>query len=131
MESEKQYAKIIQNLGEAIYTCDESGYIKIFNKAAVELWGRLPEPGKDLYCGSYKVLNKDGTDLPLENHPMAIALKESKVINNAEITIQRPDGSFRNVLQSSTPIYNVDGKLTGAVNILIHVTNKNQKQVLG
>jgi PAS domain S-box-containing protein len=127
MESEKQYEKIIQNLLDPIYTCDESGYIKLFNKAAVELWGREPEPGKDLYCGSHKILNKDGTDLPLENYPMAITLKESKPVDNAEITIQRPDGSFRHILQSSTPIYNLHGQLTGAVNILIDVTNKNEK----
>jgi PAS domain S-box-containing protein len=127
MGSEKQYGKIIQNLLDAIYTCDEFGYLKLFNKAAAELWGREPEPGKDLYCGSYKIIGKDGTNLPLENYPMAITLKESKPIDNAEITIQRPDGSFRHILQSSTPIYNVYGKLTGVVNILIDVTNKNEE----
>src|SRR5258708_31701037 len=127
MESEKQYAKIIQTLRDAVYTCDESGYIKFFNRAAVELWGRDPKPGKDLYCGSHKILNKDGTDLPRENYPVAITLKESKPIENAEITIQRPDGSFRHILQSSTPIYNVYGKLTDAVNILIDITNKPKR----
>jgi PAS domain S-box-containing protein len=127
MESEKQYGKIIQILPDAIYTCDESGYIKFFNRAAAELWGREPVPGKDLYCGSHKIFNKDGTGLPPENYPMAITLKESKPVDNAELTIQRPDGSFRHVLQSSTPIYNVHGQLTGAINILIDVTDKTEK----
>ena len=122
METDNRYEKVIQNLHEAIYTCDESGYVKLYNKAAVELWGREPRPGKDLYCGSHKLLDKDGTELSLEKYPMAIALKQRKPITNAEVTIQRPDGSFRNILHSSTPVYDLEGQLTGAVNILIDVT---------
>jgi len=127
METENRYEKIIQTLSDAIYTCDEMGYVKLYNKAAVELWGRQPEPGKDLYCGSYKVLDKDGEELPPENYPLAIALKKNKLITNAEVTIQRPDGSFREILHSSTPVYDLQGQLTGAVSILIDVTGKNQK----
>ena len=127
METENRYEKIIQNLNNAIYTCDEMGYLKLYNKAAAELWGREPKPGKDLYCGSYKMFDKDGTELPFENYPMAVMLKNNKPITNAEVTIQRPDGSFRKVLHSSTPIYDLKGELTGAVNILIDVTDKNQK----
>ena len=45
-KNEKQYRKLIQNLPEAVYTCDELGYIKLYNKAAINLWGREPVAGK-------------------------------------------------------------------------------------
>ena len=47
--------EMIDRLAAAIYTCDSYGYIKSYNKAAVELWGREPEIGKDLWCGSWRI----------------------------------------------------------------------------
>lgn len=31
MENEKHYSDIIQNLPQAIYTCDQTGVIKLYN----------------------------------------------------------------------------------------------------
>ena len=44
----------------AIYSCNMEGYITNYNAAAVELWGREPEIGKDLWCGSWKIYTTDG-----------------------------------------------------------------------
>jgi two-component system CheB/CheR fusion protein len=33
----------------AIYTCDAQGYITYYNPAAVNLWGREPKLGEDLW----------------------------------------------------------------------------------
>jgi hypothetical protein len=38
MKGPKQYWSIIQNLPEAIFTCDKMGFIKLYNKDAVSLW---------------------------------------------------------------------------------------------
>ena len=61
-----EYAGIIQNLDAAIYTTDALGYIELYNKAAIELWGREPVIGKDLWCGSWKIHNTDGSRLSLD-----------------------------------------------------------------
>ena len=58
--SEKQYLDLIENLPAAVYTCDAEGRILIYNKAAGSLWGRKPELGKDLWCGSWKIYNPEG-----------------------------------------------------------------------
>ncbi len=129
-DTEKRYKDLIQHLPEAVYTCDELGYIKLYNKAAVNLWGREPVIGKDLWCGSWKIFNKDGSELPLYDCPMAIALKEKRPVYGREIIVQKPDGSFRNILPSPTPIFNSVGKLTGAVNMLIDITDKKERDIL-
>ena len=41
----------------------------------VKLWGRRPEIGKDLWCGSWRIFRPYGTPLPHEQCPMAIALQ--------------------------------------------------------
>lgn len=129
-DSERQYRDLIQNLPEAVYTCDASGYIKLYNKAAVDLWGREPIPGKDLWCGSWKIFNTDGTDLPLDSGPMAITLKEGIPVLGKEIMVQRPDESYRHVLPYPSPLFNAEGKLTGAINMLIDVTDKKEREIL-
>ena len=56
-------------LPAAVYTTDERGRITLYNQAAVALWGRDPEVGKDLWCGSWKIYRPDGTPLPLDECP--------------------------------------------------------------
>src|SRR5690242_11876505 len=54
-ETGNLYQQLIQALPAALYTCDANGYILTYNDAVAELWGREPEIGKDLWCGSWKI----------------------------------------------------------------------------
>lgn len=129
-ESEKQYRTLIQHLPEAVYTCDADGYIQLYNTAAVTLWGSEPKAGQDKWCGSLKAYNSDGTPLPLERCPMAVAIKEKRPVYGQEIIIERPDGTVRHVLPYPSPVFDQDGSLTGAVNMLIDVTEKREREIL-
>ena len=128
--SEPQLRDLIQNLPEAIYSCDKAGYIQMYNKAAVKLWGREPNIGKDLWNGLGRAFGTDGSALSIEECPMAIALKEKRPVTGKELLIQRDDGSFRHVLPSPVPIFNSAGELTGAVNMIIDITDKKKKELL-
>lgn len=123
-EIETKYQQLIQGLPAAIYTCDANGYILTYNKAAVELWGREPEKGKDSWCGSWKIYTTEGIPMPLDQCPMAIALKEGKEINDAEIIVERPDGQKRNIMPYPKPFFNDSGKVIGAVNMLVDITDR-------
>src|SRR5580658_3164517 len=90
---------LIDNLEVAIYTCDAQGYITMYNAAAASLWGREPEIGKDLWCGSWKIFELDGiTEIPLDTCPMALTLKQGKAVDGHEILIQKPNGERRFVI---------------------------------
>ncbi len=119
-------SELFDQLPVAIYTCDELGRITYFNRAAVKLWGREPEIGKDLWCGSWKIFNPDGTPLDLDTCPMARTLKEGIAVEGEEIVVQRPDGSYRNVLPYPVPQFDDEGTLTGALNTLIDFTEQKQ-----
>lgn len=129
-ESEKQYRTLFQNLPQPLYSCDERGYINLYNKAAVELWGKEPVTEKDRFCGALKTFNTDGTWLQPDRSPMAIAIKESKSVQAKEIIIQRHDGRFRHAITYPSPIFNSEGQLTGAVNLLLDVTDKKERDIL-
>ncbi len=120
--SQSRYRDLIQSLPAAVYTCDAQGRIQLYNQAAVSLWGREPEIGKDLWCGSWKIYRPDGTPLPLDECPMAVTLREGRAVRGEEIIIERPDGSKRHVVPHPDPIRDASGTVIGAVNMLIDVT---------
>lgn len=122
------YSHVLENLPAAVYTCDADGYIKFYNKAAAKLWGREPEIGKDLWCGSWRIFYPDGSNCPLDQCPMAVALKEKRVVAGEEIIVERPDGERRNILPHPEPIFDVDGKMIGATNMLVDVTENKRMQ---
>jgi PAS domain-containing protein len=130
MKLSAKYDTIIQKLHTATYVCDTEGRLKLFNKAAAELWGRQPQIGIDFYCGSWKIIDSSGNEMPIEKHPSAIAIRENKTSDSVEMIIKRPDGSYRNVLHSSMPVYDIKGMFTGVVNMIIDVTNEHQNNMI-
>ena len=124
-----EYAQILRHLPAAVYTCDRDGYINMYNDAAVKLWGRTPELGKDLWCGSWKIWQTDGvTPVSLDTCPMAVALKKGKSVRNIEIIVENPDGTKRHILPHPDPILNELGEVVGAVNMLMDITDLKKSE---
>ncbi|HEU0063685.1 MAG TPA: PAS domain S-box protein, partial [Flavisolibacter sp.] len=124
------YSKFLDLLPVPVYTTDINGVINYYNHSASILWGRNPEIG-ELWNGSYKILNSDGSELDLENCPMAICIKEKRPVIGKEIQIVRPDGSIRIVNPHPQPIFADNGEMVGALNMLIDVTEvKKAEKVL-
>lgn len=120
--------QLLQALPAAVYTCDADGYIQLYNKAAVELWGREPVTGKDQWCGSWKIYRMDGSPLPLDECPMAITLKEGKEVRDREIIVEKPSGERRIIMPYPQPIFDDSGRLTGAINMLMDITEKKESE---
>lgn len=127
-DSDISYHDLVQQLPAAIYTCTADGYIQQYNKAAADLWGREPEVGRDLWCGSFRIFHTDGSPMQLDECPMALTLKEGRPILGAEIIVERPDGGRRHVLPHPRPIFNDEGRMVGAVNMLVDITEHKQKE---
>ncbi len=125
-ESEWGYRELVRALPTAAYMCDARGCITIYNEAAVNLWGRNPELGREFWCGSYKIFNPDGSPLALDRCPMAVALREARSVRGQEIIIERPDGTRRDVLPHPEPIRDTAGNVVGIVNMLVDITEQKQ-----
>ncbi|HEX5368132.1 MAG TPA: ATP-binding protein [Dehalococcoidia bacterium] len=124
-DSERRYIELLESLGVAVYTTDAEGVLTYYNDAAVQLWGRAPQLGSDLWCGSWRMLYPDGRDMPLDECPMAVALKEDRIVRGEEAIAVRPDGTHVWIAPYPTPLH--DGnRLTGAVNVLVDITERKQ-----
>jgi PAS domain S-box-containing protein len=127
-ESEQQLKDLLAAIPAAIYTTDAKGRITYFNDKAVELAGRVPVIGTDEWCVTWKLYHPDGTPLPHDQCPMAIALKEGRAIRDAEAVAERPDGTRVPFIPYPTPIRDAKGRITGAINMLVDISERKQAE---
>jgi PAS domain S-box-containing protein len=121
--------QVLYALPTAIYTTDAAGRITFFNAAAVEMWGCTPELGSSEFCGSWKLFWPDGTPLPHDECPMAMALKQQRPITGMEAIAERPDGTRVLFLAHPTPLFDDTGLLIGAVNMLLDVSERASQRL--
>jgi PAS domain S-box-containing protein len=127
-ESERRFRSLLEALPAAVYTTDAEGRITFYNPAAAELWGHEPTLGESEWCGSWRLYWPDGTPLPHDQCPMALALKEQRAIRGMEAVAERPDGRRVPFIPYPTPIFDHAGTLIGAVNMLVDITERKQAE---
>ena len=127
-ESERRFREMIDALPAAVYTTDPEGRLTHFNPAAVEFAGRTPVLGVDEWCVSWKLFHADGTPMPHEDCPMAIALKEDRLIRGAEVMIERPDGTRLWFTPYPTPLRDTGGRIIGGINMLVDITERKRAE---
>jgi PAS domain S-box-containing protein len=127
-ESEQRLTELFAAIPAAIYTTDAQGKITYFNQAAVEFSGRTPALGSDEWCVSWKLFMPDGTPLPHDQCPMAVALREGHAVRGAEAVAERPDGTRVPFIPFPTPLRDSSGKVNGAINMLVDISERRQAE---
>src|SRR5688572_4505496 len=113
---------LLDRLPVPIYTTDADGAVTYWNRACVEFAGREPKLGEDRWCVTWKIYTTSGDFMPHDQCPMALAIRERREVRGVVAIAMRPDGSRRAFTPYPTPLYNEDGKLIGAVNMMIDVS---------
>jgi PAS domain S-box-containing protein len=114
----------LDELPAAVYVTDRDGTITYFNRVCVQLAGRTPRIGTDKWCVTWKLYTTDGEPLPHDQCPMAVALREGQPVRDAEAIAERPDGTRFHFVPFPTPLFDRDGNLAGAVNLLLDVKDQ-------
>jgi PAS domain S-box-containing protein len=127
-DSEQRLTELLAAIPAAIYTTDAQGKITYFNQAAVEFSGRTPALGSDEWCVTWKLFLPDGTPLPHDQCPMAVALKEGRAVRGAEAVAERPDGTRVPFIPFPTPLLDSSGRVTGAINMLVDISERRQAE---
>jgi PAS domain S-box-containing protein len=127
-ESEWRFRELLEALPAAVYTTDAAGRLTFYNQAAAELWGYRPELGRQEWCGSWRLFRPDGTPLPHDECPMAVALKEGRPVRDTEAIAERPDGTRVPFMPFPTPLRDGSGAVIGAVNMLVDITHRKQAE---
>ena len=130
-ENDERYRTLFDLCPTAVYSCDASGVIQQFNRQAAELWGREPATGDTdgRFCGSFKSFRSDGSFLPHEQCPMAdVVSGKTSEVHDAEVLIERPDGSRVTVVVNARPVKNKLGVVTAAISCFYDITARKQAE---
>jgi PAS domain-containing protein len=117
---------VLEALDAPIYVTDAAGLVTHFNSACIGFTGRTPTAGKDHWCVTWKLYTNDGAALPHGACPMAIAIRERRPIRGVTAIAERPNGERVAFLPLPTPVFDANGALVGAINMLIDVTDLRQ-----
>ncbi|MGD9724489.1 MAG: PAS domain S-box protein [Pirellulales bacterium] len=128
--AETQLRKLLDTLPVSAYTCDAAGLITYFNARAVDIWQRAPKLNDpiDRYCGSLRLFAVDGTPIAHDRCWMALALTTGEEQNGHEIVIERNDLSRVTVLAHASPLRDSAGRVVGAMNLLVDITDRKRAE---
>ena len=121
--------ELLDALAVAIYTTDADGRITFYNQSAADLWGHRPELGSAQWCGSWRLYWPDGRPMRHDECPMAVTLKEGRPVRGVEAIAERPDGTRVWFVPYPTPLRDGSGRLVGAINLLIDITERYQREL--
>ncbi len=128
IQNEQHLHRLLSGLPAAIYLTDARGRITFYNEAAAALWGCRPRLNNDQWCGSWRLHRPDGTPLPHDQCPMAVALRERRTIVGEEAVAQRPDGTRVSFVAYPSPLWDSSGALVGAINMLVDITERRHAE---
>jgi len=115
---------ILDELPAPVYTTDADGSVTYWNRACVDFAGREPVLGQDRWCVTWHLYTTTGEPLAHEDCPMAQTIRERRPVRDAIAIAERPDGTRAAFRPYPTPLFDEHGNFTGAVNMLIDVSDQ-------
>lgn len=107
-----------------IYMTDRNGSVTYWNRACVDFAGREPKLGRDRWCVTWQIYTMAGERVPHSRCPMADAIRDRRPVRDVVAIALRPDGSRRAFKPYPTPLFDETGQMTGAINMLIDVSEE-------
>jgi PAS domain S-box-containing protein len=129
-ESDQRLHQLLHALPVGVYTTDAAGRITFFNETAATMWGRRPKLNSEQWCGSWRMYWPDGTALPHDECPMAIAIKGQRNLNGRgqEAVVERPDGTRVPFMAFPSMLLDSAGEVIGAVNMFVDISERKRNE---
>ncbi|HKU53609.1 MAG TPA: PAS domain S-box protein, partial [Nitrospira sp.] len=119
---------VMNNIGEGLYTVNHDGCVTSMNPAAEELFGWTFEElrGKKMHLMTHHHY-PDGRPFPSEQCAGLRVLREGMRLVDHEDVFIRKDGTFFNVVYSSSPI-RVKGQVTGLIVVFRDISERKRTE---
>jgi PAS domain S-box-containing protein len=116
-ESEQRLDGMLQTMVDGIVFVNTAGEITYANAAAEEILGIYRDEilGRHYNEPSWCRIDEHGRPFPLDQLPLAIALRERRAVEGIEHAIVVPDGQTKWLSVNAAPMLDNEGHLDGAV----------------
>jgi PAS domain S-box-containing protein len=121
---------IMKNMGEGLYTVDDKGLVTMMNPAAEKLFGWTMDElrGKKMHDVTHYA-HPDGSPFPANECAGLKVLQQGLVLRNHPDVFIRKNGTFFDVIYSSSPIHEAD-RVTGLVVVFRDVSEQKRSEEL-
>ncbi|HZR60375.1 MAG TPA: PAS domain-containing protein [Xanthobacteraceae bacterium] len=121
---------VLDAVPAGLCVCDAEGLLRRYNTRAQALWGRAPQcdDPAEIDTGMFRRFASDGSPLPFAATPVGVALRTGATLLDAELAIERPDGSRIPVLMSVAPLKDAAGRVEGAVCSFAEFTERKRAE---
>jgi len=108
---------VLDAVPTGLCVCGPDGALRRYNARAVTLWGRSPrlDDASEIDSGTFRRFAPDGTPLPFAATPVGVALATGATLLDAELIIERSDGSRVPVLMNVAPLKDAAGRAHAAL----------------
>ena len=119
---------VMLSMGEGLFTVDDLGRVTFMNPAAQRMFGWTLEEmlGRRMHDVTHH-LRPDGTPFPASECAGLSVLREGTMLSEFEDVFIRRDGTFFDVVYSSSPLRG-DGKITGLVVVFRDISDRKQAE---
>jgi PAS domain-containing protein len=118
----------LDTLPVPVYVANRRGVIIYYNRACVGFTGYIPRARRDRWCVTWKLYTEAGVVLPHDQSPMAVAIRERRVVRGIKAIAERPNGTRVKFLPYPTPLFDADGNFHCAVNMFIDLAEPSEFQ---
>jgi len=127
-DANQRLQTVLQSLPVGVWIADSSGRIIDKNEMADQIWGGEAPLAKNIseYSQYRAWWANSGEPIEAEDWGLARAIQKGERSVGEVIDIQRFDGSHGTILNSAVPMYDEDGRLTGAVVASQDVTRQRE-----
>ena len=116
---------VLDQMADGVLIADLRGEFVRHNPAVERIYGRsLVGVSADEWIEMLRIRTVSGEPMTLDALPTRRALRERRVVDGAEWTVERPDGRRIRLLGSASPLQDGAGRLTGVVLVFHDVTER-------
>jgi PAS domain-containing protein len=109
-------------VGVAAYATDAGGFLQQFNEQTCQLWGWSLPMGVQRWGGAWR--HRDGRPRPMDESPMAIALRERRQVREGAVHGWRPDKRSLAMRPLALPIRSHLYGMLGGIRLLLDVRER-------
>lgn len=127
-KSEYMMRKIVDLIPVGLWAADEKGNICLANPEVKRIWGGAKYVGLEQYSQYKGWWEKTGTEVTAEDWTLARAVKNGESSQPEVVNIEAFDGERRTITMYSTPLYDNEKKIIGAIEVNQDITELKETE---
>ncbi|RYG53077.1 MAG: PAS domain-containing sensor histidine kinase [Chitinophagaceae bacterium] len=126
--NQERLSRILETMAEGVEIIDTNGHLTYANLMAQKILGITQSETDDhVYIDpKWQAFHVNGSPLPENEHPMAIAMTSGKSVYDFEIGMQAPDRERFYISINAAPIRDEQGTIIGSIGTFTDVTHRRK-----